>query len=111
MLKIQPKATFRAPVLIRVPGQAKPATVTFEFNFKGRDELASFFDSLGGDAENGIEPRKDADALAELVCGWSGVDEAFSPENLERLLNNYPSSGTAIFEAYTSEIYKAKEKN
>jgi hypothetical protein len=102
---LQPKPTFRQEVTIPTPtGEGK---ITFEFRHKGRKALKAFFESLG----EGETARVDSDALLELVSDWAGVDEKFTPENLDTLLDNYPSAAKAIFEAYNKGLFEGKTKN
>ncbi len=106
MFKLQPNPTFKVDVTIPVPG-GKDGKLSIEFNHKGKKALKEFFDSLTDENNQ----RSDADALGELIMGWSGVDEKFSPENLEALLDAYPSAAMALFEAYRKEVLEARVKN
>ena len=100
---LQPKPTFTGEVMIPTPnGEGK---VTFEFKHMGRKALKA--ESLG----EGDTARPDSEALLDLVSGWSGVDEKFSPENLDVLLDNYPSAAKVIFEAYNKGLFEGKQKN
>lgn len=102
---LTPKPTFRQEVIIPTPtGEGK---ITFEFKHKGRKALKAFFESLG----EGDTARPDSEALLDLVSDWSGVDEKFTPENLDTLLDNYPSAAKAIFEAYNKGLFEGKAKN
>lgn len=103
MFKLQPNPTFKAPVEIHVAGQAKPARIEVEFKYLKRDEMADFFSTLSG--------RKDEDALADIVVGWSGVDAPYSVEALAQLLNNYLPAARALFDAFMTGLNEAKEKN
>lgn len=105
MFVLQPKPTFKAEVVIPTPtGEGK---ITFEFKHKGRKALKAFFESLG----EGDTARPDSEALLDLIADWSGVDEKFSPEALDMLLDNYPSSAKAIFEAYNKGLFEGRQKN
>lgn len=106
MFKLNPKPTFKVDVTIPSPsGEGK---LTLEFKHKGRKALAEFFESLRSDEE---AAREDADALSELVAGWSGVDAEFNRDNLAVLLDNYPGASLAIFNAYTSALNEGRVKN
>lgn len=106
MFALQPKPTFEADVFIPVPGGEK-AKVTVIFKHKGKKALAAYFDSLtSADSE-----RSDADALDELIDGWKGVDEKYSKEKLELMLDNYPGSAAALFEAYRVALVEGRRKN
>lgn len=102
---LQPKPTFNAEVVIPTPtGDGK---ISFEFKHMGRKALKAFFESLG----EGDTARPDSEALLDLVNNWFGVDEKFSPESLDTLLDNYPSAAKAIFEAYNKGLFEGKTKN
>lgn len=103
MFKLQPNPTFKAKVPITIPGQAAPALVVMEFKHYTRDGVKGYFENLPG--------KHDAEVLADIVVGWTDVEEAFSREALARLLDNYPSAATAIFETFRNELFKAREKN
>jgi hypothetical protein len=105
MFKINPNPTFKHKINIPVPGNT-PVAVTFEFKHKGRDELQAYYAGL---AE--ANDRSDGDALAELICGWEGVDVPFSVENLSALVNNYPGAATALFEGYREALLEGRRKN
>ncbi len=102
MFKIQPNPTFKTAVAIPVAG-GKPASIEVEFKYLTRDQVAEFFQSLEG--------RKDHEALAEVVVGWSGVDVPYSTDALATLLNNYLPAGRALFDAFIAGLAQAKEKN
>lgn len=106
MFVLQPKPTFKAEVLIATPGGGE-GKVKFEFKHMGRKALKAFFESLG----SGDTARQDSDALLDLVAGWEGVDEKFSAEALDTLLDNYPAAAKSIFEAYNRGLYEGKVKN
>ena len=105
MFALQPKPTFKSKVTINTPGGE--GTITFEFKHMGRKALKTFFEGLG-DGENA---RPDDEAMLDLVSGWEGVDEKFSPEALSTLLDNYPGAAKAIFEAYNRGLFEGKQKN
>ena len=105
MFVLQPKPVFTSDVIIPTPsGDGK---ITFEFKHMGRKALKAFFESLGDDDTS----RPDNEALLDLISNWFGVDEKFSPEALEPLLDNYPSAAKAIFEAYNKGLFEGKGKN
>lgn len=105
MFALQPKPTFKIDVTI--PAATGGGTIKFEFNHKGRKALREFFEALT-DAEAN---RDDAEVLCDLVAGWSGVDQPFTKENFETLLDNYPGAAAAIFAAYNTGIVEGKAKN
>lgn len=103
MFKLQPKTTFWAKVPVSIPGETKPAIVEMEFKHLGREGLKSYFENLEG--------KKDAEALAEIIMNWRGVDAEFNPENLAELLENYPSASLSVFQTFRAESMEAKAKN
>lgn len=105
MFKLNPNPTFKVEVSIPTPnGEGK---ITFEFKHKGRKALKAYIDSLG----EGEAAREDADALGELIAGWSGVDEKYSPEALDTLLDAYPGASRSIFESYNRSLLEGRSKN
>jgi hypothetical protein len=103
MFKLQNKPTFWATAQISVPGESKPAKLEIEFKWLGREGIKQFFEGLDG--------RKDDDALGEIVLNWRGVDAEYTRENFSALLDNYPQAAMAIFEAFRTEALEAKAKN
>lgn len=104
MFKLQPNPTFKAKVAISVAGQVAPAQIEVEFKYLSRPQVRDYFESLGGG-------KTDAEALSEIIVGWSGPDQAFSREALEMLLDNYPASGSDLFETFRRELLESKRKN
>ena len=109
MFQLQPKPTFKASVTIPVPGGAE-GKITFSFKHKGKKDLQAYFSSLANTEEGG-EAKTDIEALLELVEGWDGVSEKFSPENLEKLLDSYPGAALALYETYRKELLEGRAKN
>ncbi len=103
MFKLQSNPTFKAKVDISVAGQARPAEIEVEFKYLSKAAIKEYFDRLQG--------KDDAEALVEIVVGWSGVDEAYSAESLALLINNYPAAAADLFEAFRRELLEAKRKN
>lgn len=103
MFKLQPNPTFKAMVAIAIAGQDKPAEIEVEFKYLGRAAVRAFFDGLDGKSE--------AEALAEIVVGWSGVDAPYGQQALATLLDNYPTAAFDFFEAFRRELLEARRKN
>lgn len=108
MFKLQPKPTFTATVSF--PTVEGPAEITFVFRHKGRKAIKAFFDEIGekSQSDTGVN---DAAIIAELVADWKGVDGEFNKENLELLLDNFPSATKAILDAYLPALIEGREKN
>lgn len=103
MFKLQPKPTFWTKVPIAIAGAAKPALIDIEFKHLGREALRDYIASL--------PDREDAESLAEIVMGWKEVDEEFSQESLNKLLNNYPGAALSMVKTFVAEALEAKTKN
>lgn len=103
-LTLVPAATFDAPAEIHVPGRAEPVQVIVTWRHKGRKEFAAWFDSS--------KDRDDADALAEVIVCWGAqIDQPYSRENLERLLDAYPNSALDLLNAYRDGLRGGRRKN
>lgn len=103
MFKLQPKPTFKARVPITLPGETRAAEIEVEFKHLSVEQVREFFEGLVG--------KTDAQALGEIVVGWSGVDQAFSPEALDTLLNNFPSASGSFFDIFRRELLEGRRKN
>jgi len=93
--------TFKAKVSIPVPG-GKSAEIEFTFKHRSKDALKEFMDDMKG--------QEDVDLLQDLVSGWD-IDDPFNTESLEKLIQNYPGSALAIYQAYLGEMSGARAKN
>ena len=93
--------TFKAKVAIPVPG-SKPADIEFTFKHRSKDALKEFMEDM--------KEKEDVDLLQDLVSGWD-IDDAFNAESLEKMIQNYPGSALAIYQAYMVEMSGARAKN
>lgn len=100
-LTLNPAPTFKAKVGIPVAG-GEPVDVEFVFKHRTKDELDAFIESRKG--------KSDKETLLEMASGWE-LDDPFSAESVERLLQNYAGAGLAIYKAYIAELYGARIKN
>jgi len=103
MFKLQPNPTFKMPIGISVAGQAAPTEIEVEFKYLTKSKVREFFDKLGG--------KEDAAALAEIIVGWSGIDEPFTKKALAALVDNYPAAAMDLFDGFRRELLEAKRKN
>ena len=116
MFKINPNATFTAPVGLSIPGTQSAGAIDVTFVHKGRTALADWVKKPAAKAAEGAT-LSDADYLGEVISGWAGVkaddggDVAYSPTSLALLLENYPASGSEIFDTYVKALTEAKAKN
>ena len=103
MFKLQPNPTHFVRVALTVVGESAPGAIELEFKHLGLKARQAFF--------KGLEGKTDAEALAEVIVGWKGVDAAFSPENLQALLDHYPLASVEIFNAWREQALEARVKN
>jgi len=99
-LKLVADPKFRAKVAIPLAG-GDPVEVEFVFKHRTRTALKEFIESRAG--------VSDIDTLFEIACGWELEDE-FSKENLNTLLENYAGSALAIYQTYRDELVKSRPK-
>lgn len=100
------------PVKVDLPTETGVQTVSFKARFKrvSQEELDDFRDRLEGD------DFTDRELVHEVMCGWEGVTDEegatldFNPDNLNALLNMYPTRPTIVKTFYDS-IKGAKRKN
>jgi len=100
-LSLTTAPTFTKSVAIPVPGR-KPVPVDFTFKGRTRDAFREYLD--------GAEGRDDVDMLMDTICGWELEDE-FSRESVEQLVQNYAGSARAIIETYVREVTGARLGN
>ena len=103
MFKLQSNPTFKVKVPISVAGEKRQPEIEVEFKYLNKEAVKAYFDGLPG--------KTDAEALAEIVVGWAGVDEAYSPEALAMLVDNYPAAAADLFGTFQRELLEAKRKN
>ena len=104
MFKIaQQNPTFRVRVAISQPGKKSAGDIEFEFLYLSKSAVRAMYES--------IEGKTDAEVLSEIIVNWSGVDEPYSPDALERLIDLFPASAMDIHNAFRSELMEAKRKN
>lgn len=102
MLKLTTNPTFKTKVGIPVPG-GKAVPITLEFRAKTRAELTQW-----------LEDNKETpvfELVRGIVCGWADVDEPFSEQSLEKLLDVYPGAAIVIFNRYAEEHSNGKSGN
>lgn len=103
MFKLQPNPTFKSKVALSVPGSDKPITVGITFKHLSRPQIKDYFAALDG--------KTDAEALGEVITGWDDIDGEFSQDNLQALLDNYPTAGGELFEAFRRDLMESRRKN
>jgi hypothetical protein len=103
MFKLTPNPTFKAKVLLSVPGQEKPIPVEVEFKHLDNDALLAYYETLTA--------KTNAAGLMDIIVSWSGFDAGFSSESLDTLLKNYPTAAGELYTAYRRELMESKTKN
>ena len=108
MIRIVPHPVFKARVRFTQPG-AEDALVDFDFRHKAPAALADWWAAAA--------ERPVADALAEVIVGWSGViDEtgaevAFCADALAMFLAGHAPRGRELLAAYLREMTESRQKN
>lgn len=98
--QLQPKPTFKTTVSIPRPGESD-GELTFTFRHKPIKELSAL-ETMDG--------KSSVDFLDSIIESWALPDE-LSRDNIEVLLDNYPSATRAIISTYYKELTGNREKN
>lgn len=101
-LKADP--TFRSAVEIECPGGAK-ATLELELRHMTRAQLAEF----GSDAA--LASRDDVQTIMAIVAGWHNVEDPFTKEAVEVLVDNYHGVAGKIVRAWSLELVRVRQGN
>lgn len=107
LLKLVAEPTFKAKVGFPLTGlndqgESEEAEIIFTFKHKTKSELEKFMNS-----------RKDVDDLTtflEIVVGWD-LDDEFTKENVEILLENHINVALRALTVYVEELVKARVGN
>lgn len=116
MFKIVPNPTFSVSVLLSVPGgEAQP--VTLVCRHKGRKALNAWM-QIPVDAKEAGTEVDDVEYIGEVIESWEGIkaedgrtELPYTKETLGDLLDNYPTAGREIFEAYVRGLTESRAKN
>jgi hypothetical protein len=100
-LKLVANPTFIAKVGIPIAG-ADAADVVFTFTHRTKTQLDEFVRSRS--------EKADVDSVMEMTSGWD-LEDPFTRENVETLLENYIGAAIAIFRVYVDQLVKAKLGN
>lgn len=100
-LKLAVAPTFKAKVDIPVHG-GDTVPVEFEFKHRTKDDLVKWLGEADG--------RKDQQSLEDCLAGWE-LDDPFTPESINLLIQNYAGAPLAIVQKYVDEIVQARRKN
>lgn len=100
-LKLQAAPSFSANVGIPAAGGAV-TEVNMTFRHRTKTELDAFIKDRVG--------KSDADSFMEMVTGWE-LEDPFTRESVELLLENYIGAAQATFLEYIDQLVQAKRKN
>lgn len=103
-LSLKAAPTFWHRVLIPVTG-AEPAPIDVEYRHRTRTDLKAYIDALAAGE------KADTDLVADVVVSWKGPDQAFTPEAVALLCDNFPLAALAIWQGYLDAYAEAKRKN
>lgn len=81
--------------------------VKMTFLHRSRDEFEEW---RKGVAERDSSVESEAKTLMECVVGWE-LDDEFTVENMQLLLNKYGGASLAIFSKYREELHPQRIKN
>ena len=100
-LKLVANPTFKAKVGIPMAG-GEAVPVEFTFKHRTKTALDEWIKTCSG--------KSDTESFMEMVEGWD-LEEPFSKENVDVLLENYIGASVETYRAYVDELIKHKEKN
>lgn len=100
-LKLIANPTFRAKVAIPVAG-GEPVEVEFVFRHRTKTDLDAWIAAR--------TDKSDPDSFMEMVESW-GLDDPYTRENVEALLENYIGTALATYRVYIDQLVQAKLKN
>lgn len=100
-LSLVASPTFKKKVGIPVAG-GEPVMVEMVFKHKTKTALDQFILDRAG--------KSDTETFMEMVSGWD-LEDVFSKENADTLLENYGGAAVATFRIYIDELRLAKVKN
>lgn len=95
--KLLAAPTFRARVDIPAPGGVV-VPLECELRHFTRQALIDF------STPEAVAARSDADTLLAIMVGWHNVDDAFGPEAVALLLENYQQAAAGIVTAWMREL-------
>lgn len=93
-----PNPTFKANVKIPVAGKETPEVVTFTFKHQPMSQLDE------------MREKPTTEFFERIIEDWA-IEEPYNKENLNLLLDNYPSASRAIASTYYNELLGNREKN
>jgi Phage tail assembly chaperone len=106
--------TFKATIEAHIPG-SEPCTLELTFKYRTRKDFLAFDKTFprGEDGflnEQSFEMLNTAQGFMQFVVGWE-LPDAFTPDNVDILLDNYYFLGVQAFMKYQTEIVSVRSKN
>lgn len=102
MFSMDPAPTFETHVAGFVPGRPLDGC-RVKWRYKDADELKAWYATFS--------ERPLAEAIEEVVDGWSDAPLDYTPGAVARVALKYPSFPGALLESYRREIFEARAKN
>lgn len=93
--------TFPATVTVPKAG-GDPVTLKLTCKHRTKAQLDEFIKSRAD--------KEDAASILDMATGWD-LDDAFTPENIETMCQNYIAAPLEIYRAYIDQLVGAKAKN
>ena len=103
MLKLTPNPTFTVPV--KIPAPTGDTQIKVMFKHMTKDAYAAFI------KQEREQARSDEEALMDIVVGWEDVDAEFNRENVRELCQQYHGAGSAIVEAFITQLTQYRRGN
>jgi hypothetical protein len=100
-LALKANPTFQAKVGIPVAGGAS-VDVLFTFKHRTKTQLAEFVNTRAD--------KTDEATVLDMVTAWD-LEDAFGPDSVKELLENYIGAALATYHTYVEELTKAKSGN
>ena len=100
-LKLVASPTFTAKVGIPVAGD-EPVEVLFTFKHRTKSALDEWVASRAD--------KPEAESFMDMVIAWD-LEDAFTRENVEVLLENYIGTAISTYRVYLEQLIQAKLKN
>lgn len=100
-LKLIANPTFKAKVGIPVAG-GDPVEIELTFKHRTKSALDEFIKTR--------TEKSDSESFLDMVVAWD-LDDVFSKDSVDTLLENYAGAGLATFRIYIDQLIQAKIKN
>ena len=110
MLKLAKRAQFTAQAQIWIAGEEKPESFAVTFKYLTKKEWDSLAEESDSNKDKGF-------ALPQIIIDWHDVcDEngnqiPYTKENLDTILDLFPSATGDIINCYVRELFASRIKN